>query len=69
LYVFAKFWLPSERIDDATARDGLPYNAYIQRGLLEPSGDNFVDYHDCFNWLKMLVEQYEILPLMTGYDR
>jgi len=69
LYVFAKFWLPSERIDDATARDGLPYNAYIQRRLLEPSGDNFVDYHDCFNWLKMLVEQYEILPLMTGYDR
>jgi len=69
LYVFSKFWLPSERIDDATARDGLPYNAYIQRGLLEPSGDNFVDYHDCFNWLKMLVEQYEILPLMTGYDR
>lgn len=69
LYVFAKFWLPSERIDEATQRDGLPYNAYIQRGLLEPSGDNFVDYHDCFKWLTGLVEQYEILPLMVGYDR
>ena len=69
LYVFAKFWLPAERIDEATQRDGLPYNAYIQRGLLEPSGDNFVDYHDCFKWLTGLVEQYEILPLMVGYDR
>ena len=69
LYVFAKFWLPSEKIDEATARDGLPYNLYIERGLLEPSGENFVDYHDCFNWLTGLVEQYEILPIMTGYDR
>lgn len=69
LYVFAKFWLPSEKIDEAIARDGLPYNLYIERGLLEPSGENFVDYHDCFNWLTGLVEQYEILPIMTGYDR
>ena len=69
LYVFSKFWLPSEKIDEATQRDGLPYNLYIQRGLLEVSGENFVDYHDCFNWLKGLVENYEILPLMVGYDR
>jgi len=69
MYVFAKFWLPAEKIDEATARDGLPYNIYIQRGLLAPSGDNFVDYHDCYEWLTEMVEKYEILPLMTGYDR
>ena len=69
LYVFAKFWLPEEKIAEATARDGVPYNIYIQRGLLAPSGDNFVDYHDCYKWLTELVEEYEILPLMTGYDR
>jgi phage terminase large subunit-like protein len=69
LYVFAKFWLPAEKIDEASQRDGLPYNIYIQRGLLAPSGDNFVDYHDCFNWITGLVENYEILPLMIGYDR
>ena len=69
LYVFSKFWLPAEKIDEATQRDGLPYNIYIQRGLLEISGDNFVDYHDCYNWLTSLVEKYEILPLMVGYDR
>ena len=69
LYVFAKFFLPAERIDEATERDGLPYRAYIQRGLLQPSGDNFVDYHDCFNWVTELVEKYRILPLKCGYDR
>lgn len=69
LYVFAKFWLPAEKIDEAISRDGVPYNIYIQRGLLDLSGDNFVDYHDCYNWLTSLVEDYEILPLQVGYDR
>ena len=69
LYVFAKFFLPAEKIDEATARDGVPYRAYVQRGILQLSGENFVDYQDCFNWFKMLVEEYEILPLKVGYDR
>ena len=69
LYVFAKFFLPRERIDEATQRDGVPYSAYIKRGILQPSGDNFVDYHDCEAWFRQLVEEYQIFPLQTGYDR
>ena len=69
LYVFSKFFLPKERIEEATARDNVPYRAFIQRGLLQESGDNFVDYEDCLNWFKSLVEDYEILPLKVGYDR
>lgn len=69
IYVFAQFFLPAEKIDEATARDGVPYNIYIQRGLLTPSGDNFVDYHDCYNWFVRLVEEFQILPLKVGYDR
>lgn len=69
LYVFAHFFLPRERIQDATQRDGVPYEIYIQRGFLTPSGDNFVDYKDCFNWFTRLVEEFQILPLQIGYDR
>ncbi|HAE16985.1 MAG TPA: terminase large subunit [Erysipelotrichaceae bacterium] len=69
LYVFAKFFLPAEKIDEATERDGLPYRAYIQRGLLQPSGDNFIDYHDAENWFLDLINKYEIYPLKVGYDR
>lgn len=69
LYVFAKFFLPGEKIEEATARDGLPYSIYITRGLLQPSGDNVVDYNDCYNWFRDLVEQYQIYPLQVGYDR
>jgi phage terminase large subunit-like protein len=69
LYVIAHFFLPLERVDEATQRDGLPYMAYVQRGFLTLSGDNFVDYHDCYRWFTDLVEKYKILPLKVGYDR
>ena len=69
LYVFSHFWLPSEAIEDASLRDGLPYKIYIQRGLLSPSGDNAVDYNDCFNWCRDLVEKYRLYPVQVGYDR
>ena len=69
LNVVAKFFLPSEKIEEATARDGLPYAAYVQRGILQLSGENFVDYHDCLNWFRDLVENYQIYPLKVGYDR
>lgn len=69
IYVFSKFWLPAERIDEATERDGIPYRIMVQRGLLEESGDNFVDYNDCFRWFTELIEKYQIYPLKVGYDR
>ena len=69
LYVMAKFFMPGEKLEEAKARDGLPYDIYVQRGLLALSGDNFVDYQDCFAWFRELVEKYQILPLQIGYDR
>ena len=69
LNVVAKFFLPAEKLEDAIARDGLPYRAYIDRGLLQLSGDNFVDYEDCFAWYRELVEKWRIYPLQVGYDR
>lgn len=68
-YVFAHFWMPSERVEEATARDGLPYMAYVARGFLSLSGDNFVDYKDVFQWFADLIEKYKIYPLKVGYDR
>lgn len=69
LNVVAKFFLPSDKLEEATARDGLPYQMFIQKGFLQLSGDNTVDYQDCFNWFREMVEKYRIYPLKTGYDR
>ena len=69
IWIFSHFWLPGERLSEATARDEIPYQAMIDRGFLTLSGDAFVDYKDVFNWFAALVREYKIFPLMVGYDR
>ena len=69
LYIFCKFFMPADKIDELQEREGVPYRIYVQKGWVQPSGSNYVDYHDCFDWFRMLVEEYEILPLAVGYDR
>lgn len=69
LNVIAHFWMPSEKIDEATERDGVPYRAYVERGFLSPSGENFVDYHDCYEWFGSMLRDMELYPLKVGYDR
>ena len=69
LYTFAKFFMPANKIEELQAAEGVPYQLYVSAGIIQPSGENFVDYNDCFEWFRMLVEEYEILPLQVGYDR
>lgn len=69
LYVFTQFFMPREKIDEATARDGLPYRKYVQMGIVTESGENMVDYEDCYRWFVELVEKHKIYPLKVGYDR
>lgn len=69
LYTFAHFFLPRNKLEEATERDGLPYSLYVQRGWLTLSGDNFVQYQDCDNWFVQMIEKYRIYPLQIGYDR
>jgi phage terminase large subunit-like protein len=63
------FFMPENKVAEATARDGLPYDIYRQRGLLTVCGENTVDYHAVHEWFRTLERDYEILPLKVGYDR
>lgn len=69
LYTFSRFFMPANKIDELQERESVPYRIYVQQGLIQPSGENYVDYNDCFAWFRKLVEDYEILPLQVGYDR
>ena len=69
LYYFTRFFMPANKIEEATARDGLPYAIYVQRGFLRLSGENSVDYRDVYNWFVELIEKYQIYVLKIGFDR
>jgi phage terminase large subunit-like protein len=69
LHVLSHFFMPANKIEEATAVDGVPYDLFRKQGLLTLSGENFVDYNDCYNWFVRLVQDYKIFPLKIGYDR
>ena len=69
LHIFSQFFMPINKVQELQERDGVPYELYVRQGLIQPSGENYVDYNDCFDWFRRLVEEYEILPLQIGYDR
>jgi phage terminase large subunit-like protein len=68
-YVIAHAWLPGEKIEEATARDGIPYRELMQKGFVSASGENFIDYHDVYDWIVRMIREYQLYPLMIGYDR
>ena len=69
LYAICQFFMPENKIDELQQREGVPYRLYVNQGLIQPSGENYINYPDCFEWFRRLVEEYEILPLQVGYDR
>lgn len=42
--VDARFWIPEENIQDKTARDGAPYQAWVDAGLITTTEGNITDY-------------------------
>ena len=69
LYAFTQFFMPANRVERATAIDGVPYDIFVKKGIVTLSGENYVDYKDVFKWFVMLKEKYEIYVLKVGYDR
>lgn len=69
IYYFTQFFLPAEKLEEATARDGIPYQKYVEQGYLILSGENFVDYGDCYRWVVDLVKKHRIYIQAIGIDR
>ena len=69
LYAFTQFFMPKNRIESLQSYDGVPYDLFVKKGLITPSGENYVDYKDVFKWFMMLLQEYKIYILKIGYDR
>ena len=63
------FFMPENKVEEATIRDGLPYRLYQERGLLTVCGENTVDYHAVHDWFDKLEKEFEILCIKIGYDK
>lgn len=68
-YIFTQFFMPRDRLEQATEEENVPYGIFEKQGVLTVSGDHFVNYRDVYNWFVMLLKVYKIKPLYVGYDR
>lgn len=68
-YIFTQFFMPRDRLEQATEEENVPYGIFEKQGVLAVSGDHFVNYRDVYNWFVMLLKVYKIKPLYVGYDR
>ncbi|MCL1924541.1 MAG: terminase large subunit [Defluviitaleaceae bacterium] len=69
MYSFTKFFIPASRLEKAQQTDGVPYDIFIQKGIVQLSGENYVDYKDVHNYFLELQEVHKLYILKIGYDK
>lgn len=62
------YFLPSNNIEYKINEDKIPYDKWIDKGLLRLSEGSKVDYHDVTKWFVEQVQEFDLRPLWIGYD-
>lgn len=68
IYVKSMYWLPEDLIEKRVREDKIPYDVWIERGLMRTCAGNKVYAHDVVNWFVEQQEQNDIYIPWIGYD-
>lgn len=68
IYCLVQAFMPTNGIDRRSIEEGIPYNKWVDRGFITPSGDSVIDYTDVTNWYIRNMKEYGIRPFWIGYD-
>lgn len=67
-YIHQMYWLPKDNFEKRVQQDKIPYDKWLQRGLLRLCNGNSINYADVTAWFNEMVNDYEITPLWIYYD-
>ena len=67
-YVTQMYFLPSDNFDQRVHDEKIPYDKWLEAGLLRLCSGNSINYHDVTAWFLEIVEKYEITPAWIYYD-
>ena len=68
LFVLSMYWLPEELLEKRVKEDKIPYDRWLERGLLRLSHGNKVHKDDVTAWHREVQEQMDIYLFRGGYD-
>lgn len=67
-YVYQMYWLPRDSFEKRVQQDKIPYDKWLQRGLLRLCNGNSINYSDITAWFNEMLNDYGITPLWIYYD-
>lgn len=67
-FVTQMYWLPEANFEERGQKDKIPYDKWLERGLLRLCYGNTINYADVTTWFLEMVNDYGITPAWIGYD-
>lgn len=67
-YVHQMYWLPKDSFEYRVTVEKIPYDKWLEQGLLRLCNGNTINYSDVTAWFLEIVNDYGITPLWCYYD-
>src|SRR5699024_5747834 len=67
-YVHQGYWLPRDSFEHRVTVEKIPYDKWLEQGLLRLCNGNTINYSDITEWFLEIVNDYGITPLWIYYD-
>lgn len=68
LYVKQMYWLPADLLEQRVKEDKIPYDIWMDQGLLRASEGNKINYKDVVAWFLEVQNELDIYIYKIGYD-
>lgn len=68
IYVMQMYWLPEDLLEKRTKEDKIPYDVWLENGLLRTTPGNTVHHKYVTEWFVELKEKHELYIPWVGYD-
>ena len=67
-YVTQMYFLPADNFEQRVHDEKIPYDKWLESGLLRLCQGNTINYHDVTAWFLEMVEKYDVTPAWIYYD-
>ena len=74
IYEMSMYWIPEMQLEKYRTsglrkqRDNVPYDRWIEEGLVRTCPGNTIDHRVVFEWMQELRDEFDVYPFAMGYD-
>lgn len=69
IYVLQMYWIPEDLVERRVHEDHIPYDYWIEQGMVRTCKGNKVSYKDVTAWFVEIRDKFDLYIYKIGYDR